>query len=288
MCSAPKPSPGLSLLSRVLRGVLLLAAVLSLGIAIILLLWVPLVALAALCLALAPPRFARGFRWPALAVGVLGLTVGAPLAAWEIQHRLDAMAERLAANGWRLSTPERVRVATLNLAMGLGGYALGYPEVASETLWMFVPGPRVREWRSDFAMESPLVRQNVRELLEEARRHGRAEGPVKLSRRRVLWTKRHLERDSRRVALALNSPLFLDAVAYPEGEGWRLEIQGRAAVRYPHRNRVPLGRLFGQPLVIEEGLFAALQEAGWLHPYEAVWSWTVEAEGFDALALRCP
>jgi hypothetical protein len=55
----------------------------------------------------------------ALAVGVLGLTAGAPLAAMEIQHRLDVMAERLAANGWRLSTPERVRVATLNLAMGL-------------------------------------------------------------------------------------------------------------------------------------------------------------------------
>jgi hypothetical protein len=264
--------------------VALLEVVGALVIAAILQLWVPGVALAALCLALAPPRFARRWRWPALAVGVLGLTAGAPLAAWEIQHRLDVMAERLEANGWRLSTPERVQVATLNLAMGLGGYVLGYPEVASETLWMFVPGPRVREWRSDFAMESPLVRQHVRELLEEAhQRHGRAEGPVTLSKRRVLWTKRNLERDSLRVALALNSPLFLEAVAYPQSSGWHLEIRGKAAVRYPHRNRVPLGRLFGQRLVIEEGLFAALQEAGWLHPYEAVWSWSVE-EGDPRLA----
>lgn len=74
---------------------------------------------------------------------------------------------------------------------------------------MFVPGPPVREWRSDFAMESQLVRQSIREMLEEARRQGRAEAPMKLTRRRVLWTKRDLERDSPRVALALNSPLYL-------------------------------------------------------------------------------
>lgn len=253
------------------------AAVLgALSIAVILLLWMPGVALAALCLSLAPVRLARGVRWMALAVGGLGLSAGAPLAAWEIQHRLDVMAGRLAANGWRLSLPERVQAATLNLAMGLGGYAVGYPEVASETLWMFVPGSPVREWRSDFAMESPLVRQHVRELLEEARRQGSAGAPVRLSRRRVVWTKRNLERDSLRVALALNSPLYLEAVAYPQGKGWRLELQGRATVRYPSRNRVPLGQLFGRPIVIEEGLFAALQDAGWLHPYEAVWSWTVE------------
>ncbi|HYO58419.1 hypothetical protein [Archangium sp.] len=269
--------------SKLLPGLALLPAVGSLVIAAILLLWVSTVALAALCVALAPSRLSWRVRRTVLAVGVLGLTAGAPLAAWEIQHRLDSMAERLAANGWRLSLPGRVQVATLNLAMGLGGYALGYPEVASETLWMFVPGPRVREWRGDFAMESALVRQNVRELLEEARRQERAGAPVKLSRRRVLWTKRDLGRDSLRVALALNSPLYLEAVAYPRGTGWRLEVQGRAAVRYPSRNRVPLGRLFGQPLVIEEGLFAALQDAGWLHPYEAVWSWTVE-EGDPRLA----
>ncbi|MFL5348038.1 MAG: hypothetical protein ACJ8AT_24875 [Hyalangium sp.] len=204
--------------------------------------------------------------------------------ALEIQHRLDVMAERLAANGWRLSGHGRVQVVTLNLAMGLEGYALGYPEVASETLWMFIPGPQEREWRGDFAMESPLVRQNVRAMLEEARRHGKAKGPVTLSRRSVRWTKRDLERDSLRVALALNSPLYLDAVAYPEGKGWRLELQGRAAARYPARNRIALGRWFGQWLVIEEGLFAALQDAGWLHPYVAVWSWTVE-EGDSRLAL---
>ncbi|WP_331118358.1 hypothetical protein [Archangium sp.] len=276
--STKVPRP-LSVLRVLLQGVLLVAAVASLSIAAVLMLWVPSVALAALCLALAPARLARRFRLAALAVGVLGLTAGAPLAAREIQHRLDVMAERLAANGWRLSTPERVQVATLNLAMGLGGYALGYPEVASETLWMFVPGPRERVWRGDFAMESSLVRENVRAMLEEARRHGKAEGPVTLSKRRVLWTKRQLGEDSLRVALALNSPLWLEGVAYREDKGWRLELQGRAAVRYPSRNRVPLGRLFGQPLVIEEGLFAALQDAGWLHPYVAVWSWTVEAVG---------
>lgn len=281
MLRAPKLLPVLALLPRVLGGLLFAAAVGALGIATLLLLWVPGVALAALCVALAPWRLSRGIRLTALVAGVLGLTAGAPLAVREIQHRLDTLARSLAEKGWRLSGPERVQVATLNLAMGLGGYALGYPEVASETLWMFVPGSPVREWRGDFAMESALVRQHVRDMMEEARRLGRAGAPVKLSRRRVQWTKRDLGRDSLRVALALNSPLILDAVAYPEGTGWRLELQGRAAARYPSRSRTPLGQLFGQPLVIEEGLFAALQAEGWLHPYEAVWSWTVVEDNKD-------
>lgn len=67
------------------------AAVLgALSIGVILRVWVPGVALAALCLALAPVRLARGMRWVALAVGGLGLSAGAPLAAWELQHRLFA------------------------------------------------------------------------------------------------------------------------------------------------------------------------------------------------------
>jgi hypothetical protein len=97
-----------------------------------------------------------------------------------------------------------------------------------------------------------------------------------------------LKHDSLRVALALNSPLHIEATAYREARGWRLELRGRAAARYPRRSRTELGRLFGQALVIEEGLFAALQDAGWLHPYEAVWTWSV-AEGDPRLEdLRTP
>ena len=277
-----KGSPGQTVLGGVLVGVLLLAAVGALSLTVLLRLWIPSVALAALCVSLAPGRRSRRVRRTAFGMGVVGLVAGAPLAVRELQHRLDTLAGRLAAQRGTLSTPERVQVAALNLAMGLGGLLLGYPEAACETLWLFVPGSPVREWRSDFAMGSPLVRQRVRDMLAEARRRGRPGESVKLSRRTVAWTAEALARDSPRVALALNSPLELEAVAHPRGSGWRLELQGRAAVRYPARSRVSLGRVFGQPLVLEEGLFAALQNAGWLHPYTAVWSWSVEEGPGDA------
>jgi hypothetical protein len=162
-------------------------------------------------------------------------------------------------------------VAALNVAMGLGGLAVGYREVAAETLWMFVPGAPERVWHSDFAMGSPLVRRAVRELLDEARRRGGGRQRLELGPRSIAWSRRDLERDSRRVALALNSPLRLEATAHRQAEGWRLELRGRAAVRYPRRSRTLLGRFFGQEFVIEEGLFAALQDAGWLHPFDVVW-----------------
>jgi hypothetical protein len=63
----------------------------ALTIAVILLLWVLSVALAALCLSLAPVRLARGVRWMAL----------------------DVMAGSLASNGWRLFLPERVQARAL-------------------------------------------------------------------------------------------------------------------------------------------------------------------------------
>jgi len=209
----------------------------------------------------------------ALVAALLLLTAGAPLLVRDIQRQLDALAGRLYGGGLR--TGDRVRVAGLNLAMGLGGLAVGYREVAAETLWLFFPGEPKRVWHSDFAMGSPRVRRALRELLEEARRRGEGRTHLQLPPRGIAWSPGDLERDSPRVALALNSPLRLEATAYRQAGGWRLEVRGRVAVRYPRRSRTLLGRLFDQELVIEEGLFADLQHAGWLHPFEAVWCWSV-------------
>ena len=32
----------------------------------------------------------------------------------------------------------------------------------------------------------------------------------------------------------------------------------------------------GEPFIVEEGLFYALQEAGWYHPYTMTWRWTTQ------------
>jgi hypothetical protein len=125
-------------------------------------------------------------------------------------------------------------------------------------------------------------------MMEEVKRRGGEKQPVQLAPRSIAWSKRELEQDSKRVALALNSPLRLEATAHRQRGGWRLEIRGRAAARYPRRNRILLGRPFGRELAIEEGLFAALQDAGWLHPYEAVWSWCVEEGDPRLMNLSTP
>jgi hypothetical protein len=86
---------------------------------------------------------------------------------------------------------------------------------------------------------------------------------------------------SARVALALD-PVTLGGTAHhvgpPGGERWRLDVRATVDVRYRAGASLVLGRVRGVPIVVDEGLFAALQDRGWLHPYRAVWVWSAWAD----------
>ena len=92
----------------------------------------------------------------------------------------------------------------------------------------------------------------------------------------VVWegySSKHLEN---RVALALN-PCELNATAIRQGSSWLIEATATVEVRYKSKYQLVRPRHRGARLLVEEQLFLALQELGWLHPYVAHWTWTLDA-----------
>ncbi len=214
-----------------------------------------------------------------LAVGATALPIGwsrwrlvpfflaalatAPLSVasvYEYGHRVEVLSAKLAGGPDAFSAREKLGIYGLNLAMGVTGAAVGFPEVAMETLLLTIPGGPVRNFESDFPMRSPKVRDAVAAMLVDSRP------------RTVAWA--YSGQDSMRVALACNS-LHLTGEPVVDDGRRGLRVSGRVQISYAERYFLVIGRIPGRTLGIEEGLFRMLERAGWLFPYDAVWTWTV-------------
>lgn len=194
----------------------------------------------------------------------------------DAQNSMDRMWHVVEAGGSQaLSWNQRAAIWSGNVVMAVSGAALGYPEVALETLGLILPTEGPREWGSDFAMASPKVRvplqRFVADLPQTAPGLVVRMAPVKLT-----W--RHYRTD-RRVALALNAPSMLHASARSDGKNWTIDCRITVPVVYPKRARVWLLNVAGVDIYVEEGLFHAAQELGWLHYYRAVWHWQFGSDG---------
>lgn len=216
--------------------------------------------------------------------GVVLAAIGVALLAWghvalrEFQDSVDDLSRQIRTQGAEsLAFEQRAGIYGLNVVMGIGGFAAGYPEAARETLMLAVSGPAVRHWGSDFALRSPRVCRAIQQMIAEA--EATDGDSVQLTERTVSWPQYGFGQDSLRVALALNSPLVLQGTASRVGGRWRLDLVGSARVEYPEKGRISLlGNVHGREIALEEGLFHALQDVGWLHPYTARWSWTVYSD----------
>jgi hypothetical protein len=216
--------------------------------------------------------------------GVVLAVIGVALMAWghvalmEFQDSVDGLSHQIRHEGAEsLAFEQRAGIYGLNVVMGIGGYAVGYPEAARETLMLAVPGPLVRHWGSEFALRSPRVCDAVQQMIAEA--EATDADSVQLTERSVSWPQYGFGQDSLRVALALNCPLVIQGTASRAGGRWRLDLVGSARVEYPDSGRVSLlGQVHGREIALEEGMFHALQDVGWLHPYTAKWSWTVYSD----------
>lgn len=219
--------------------------------------------------------------WVAL---VLVASFGWRVLFREFARRHDGLSVQVQRYGSRgLTLRDRLGVYTLNLAMAAGGFVAGLPEVALEALLMSWRGPAERAFESDFAMRSVVVREAVVGFFGDLRAERGVEAVLPV--RQVSW--RSYDQDSPRVSLALNGPLRLSGRAVREQGGWRLDLEGAVECRYPRYARLTLMRVGGQTLALDEGLFWALQETGWLHPFTARWRWTVR-EGDPRLSDRRP
>lgn len=187
----------------------------------------------------------------------------------EQRARREALFEAYTTKGLpALDLEDRLAIAALGLAMG--GIALPiFPEVAQEQLLLHLPSEdRSRE--SDFALRSERVSAPLNTFIESLPAPVPGGKPLHFGPRRVVFT---YGQDDPRVALALN-PCLLSAVATPVEGGWRIDAEVAVEVEYPPSSPLQVFSFRGEPYIVEEGLFYALQEAGWYHPYTMTWRWT--------------
>lgn len=194
-------------------------------------------------------------------------------AAWKTPLREYAAATAdLGHRRADLGTTDLLGIWGLNLLMGAGGHAAGLPEVARETWLLAVPTDQVRVRASDFAMRSPKVRGAVAQMAAQARQRG----PGPLRPQRITWSS--YATDSPRVSLALNCPLELRGEAVEVAGVLFLSLTAACHVAYPQRAQLTLGRVDDTVLRVDEGLLWELQERGWLHPYDMVYTWQTRAD----------
>jgi hypothetical protein len=227
-----------------------------------------------------------GAKRPAARIAAVALLLGVtlyllPAFTEELAEQLDHLAKEKDRDGANaFSYRDRLGVYGLNLVMGAGGYVVGFPEVADETLALIWPGDPLRHWGSDFAMASPKVRTAIREMVKGI--PTTAGSDAVLPSRSVDWSGYGFSTDAMRVALAVNCPFLLDGTgkrAAGSSGPWTLELEGTARIAYPRRGFIPLGvRRNGKPWGLDEGIFWVLQERGWLHPYTAMWRWSVRSD----------
>lgn len=272
----------LELVFRVVTG-LLLAATLAVALWLTCLsAWIAVAVTIAASFTFMPARV-RGRTWIVeRAIWLLSLMVGCaflwePIAE-EVGERLEFLRQTKDREGPSSFTAvDLFAVYGLNAALAAGGWLVGFPEVAKETLLLTVRADGdARTWRSDFAMRSPKVRAALKHLIEAEARQGFT---GTLPSETVSWSAYSPNVDSLRVALALNSPLYLRAASRKEaGRRW-VDVEGSAEIAYPRHALVPLARLGnGDVLKLDEGLFWVLQQRGWLHPYVARWTWSMAVD----------
>jgi hypothetical protein len=214
------------------------------------------------------------------------VTVAAGATGWRIPVReVDRSIARLALldrSPRAFSLRDKLGVYGLNVAMGISGLLL-YPEAAQETLWLMVPtSSGRRHFSSDFAAASlPIARvfKSFERQIVETTETDR----IVLPQAHVAWSSAPSPSDlgspDVRALLALN-PCNVAGVARRRGDAWQLDVSIEVRVAYPRQSRTCLLR--DPQLCVEEGLFWVLQEAGWLHPYTAVWTFQREVRATAA------
>lgn len=193
-----------------------------------------------------------------------------PWCIWRYAGRVQELTALYDRGGPEaLGLADLFAVFGLNLCMAFVGGVLGFSEVAVETALLTVPrGSELTFVAGDFPRCVPKVSAQVERWRREARRGRKRFGPERLA-----WTY-HAEGSSFRGALAL-TPATMTA----ELHGQLLEVETTVPIDYPERYALVLLPLPGRPVVVEEGLFHALEERGWLHPYQLTYRSWVALDG---------
>jgi hypothetical protein len=172
-----------------------------------------------------------------------------------------------------LNTLEKATIYSFAACMAAGGLAHGYPEVAKEQIYMLWEGKNKRSFESDFAMQAPEIQRAAIKFAKKVR--NKKNKSLSMSPRHI---KLKYGKTPYRVILALNPPTMSAKAVYNKNKkDWKITYKVTVPVKYSksYRNKIPtaLGNI-----VIHQKIFWALQESGWLHTYDAEWTWNVMAK----------
>ncbi|MDO9547715.1 MAG: hypothetical protein Q7J65_01960 [Candidatus Marinimicrobia bacterium] len=189
----------------------------------------------------------------------------------EAQKRFNELDSKVANRGLAsLTFADKLTVYHTNLIISFYGRILGFPEYGKQSLRLCVTSKSARTWESDFALKSPKVVSVINNWLVLLKRHRRDVSHVMLPARTISWQS---TQNDRRVALALN-PVTIEAKACPVGNRWRLDCKATTRIKYRSDAERIILTSGDKKLTLPEGPFWALQQAGWLKPYTAVWVWS--------------
>ncbi len=193
----------------------------------------------------------------------------------EIQMRLNHWSYNLGQRGISSFTfMDKVALYNTNLVYGIYAQFIGAPEFGKEVLRLCIPANEIRTWRSAFAMKSPKVIGVINNWIILLNHQKRNVSHYNLPARKITWND---YTSDQRVALALN-PVTLEAKASPVGDRWRLDCKATGYIKYRQDGERLLLKSKNQRLLNPGGPFWALQELDWLHPYTAVWIWSIYSD----------
>ncbi len=201
-----------------------------------------------------PHQQRAGFKAAFVALGLLLV----PLCLGRYAQGVDRMMAKVRGGGpAALALHDRLAVYGLNGAMGASGILLGAPEAGVETLLLMVPSSGTRRWRSQ---GFPHCAPKVGDLLRRQQGQAQAGGQT-FATQTLVWEIGE-RGTSARAGLALNT-----LEVRTRREGPMLHTESVVEVAYVANVALPLARLGPLDLRVEQGLFHALEQLGWLHPY---------------------
>lgn len=206
-------------------------------------------------------------RYGAALLGAAPLVV--PWSLYRYSIRVDALTDAVVQGGpTALSVADCVAIYGLNLLMAVVGFFLGFPEVAYETASLAWPNDGEMELHDAYFPRCvPKVGAAVALRQELAR-----DGAWRFMDERLAWNY-GAPGSSWRGALAL-TPSTLATTR----SGETLQFRVTVPVNYPERYRLVMGKAGPFTIGVEEGLFHALEELGWLHPYRLTYRFDVELD----------
>ena len=210
-----------------------------------------------------------------ITVAIFPFTFSVPVK--EVNQRIKHLASK-PRNSQSLSDfslREKLGIYGLNIMMGVLGYPI-YPEISKETLLMVLPSPRngIRTFNSEFALKSEKVRAEIKEFNRKL--INEKFGELSYTNK-IVWSVSEyaLGKPEARYGLALN-PGLLTLNGLKIDDKWLIDVSIKVECYYPQNLNVVL--ISKPELMVEEGLFWVLQEAGWLFPYTAEWKFTISSD----------